>query len=716
MGICNAKLDDPPNKKDHRKPGNPHTRHHPKAYEQQQFKKTKESPPRPRGFAVGDKIEAWWEGSWHPASVRTVRGDGGFDINWEDGTMSYGVSPEFLRAPNVRVDDNPVGPLVGNELITGDLKADQVGHTLFRSLDGREGHLIPFDHVRFKLRDPSLVVYFGWPPSRGSELSDLLTKTDPNAKGVSQEQCQHYARVKWLYVLIDNDKNDKISSWELETALIHNANVRTELGISADLAAPLFRQMDTDGSGWISYVEFYRYYTTNPLGKYNKQDDQHYVRKIFNKLEGNHKGGITKSQLRKVLNEDKSLQLRLGWPARQAENLFDFLDQDRSGTVSMDELKQFMRVQLLFNKIDINKSGYIDQHEFGEALGDPELSSELGVPQRSAQKVFNAIDYDHSASITFAEFFRYFASKLRAVTGKTKKNNNHNNNNNMKLEGSAKYDLVKKIGEGTFGLVYLIRRKTDGLDLIMKKPKVVQGLSMDDVKQEASMLSRLKHPHIVRFIESYWEAGALIIITEFAAGGDIRSKIGTRGCGQEKTMLWFSQSCEAVKYLHDRFILHRDLKPDNIFLTQGGAVKIGDLGLATQMRSRRDKARTQCGTEIYMAPELMRGLPYDEKNDIWALGCILYEMAVGRFAFDNVAMIVEGDCPRDTPAYCRTLVDWMLEAQPRDRPSIDELLEELQHEIDPSGMASYMSDRNLRRDRPGAPVISPNDAYGYNGY
>eukprot|EP01061_Rhynchopus_euleeides_P010416 TRINITY_DN19864_c0_g1_i1.p1 TRINITY_DN19864_c0_g1~~TRINITY_DN19864_c0_g1_i1.p1 ORF type:complete len:730 (+),score=256.49 TRINITY_DN19864_c0_g1_i1:76-2265(+) len=682
--------------------------HQPKYYADNQQPAAQQGPGGdPRGsYKKGDYVDAWWEGGWHPACIRTVRPKNQYDIDWSDGTMSYGVTPEFLRPADGKGNKRE-SVHIGNSEVYNAGSADQAAVELFRQLGGRPGQRIPIEQVYSKLRQPHIAEQFGWPTGRGDELANLLAVHENGRRVVDQEQCTHYTRVRWLFSLVDKDKNNRVSAWELETSLLKNSNVRTELGITPELAAPLFRQMDTDNDGWISLVEFYRFYVSNPLGKQYKQKDEN-LRRLYEKM--GHGNRITLHELKRAM-KSQEVQLELGWPAHHAEMLFQFLDQDRSGHITMDELKRFMRVQLVFNKIDKNRSGFIDPFEFGESLGDPGIANELGVSQRDAQHVFGAIDRDRSGTITFAEFFRYFSSKMDAQP----QPHHGARPAARRLEGSDKYTTIKKLGEGTFGIVFLIKRKADGLDLIMKKPKLVPGSSMDDVKAEAQMLSRLKHPHIVRYTESYWEKGALIIITEFAGGGDIRSKIGPRGCG-ENAMKWFVESCDAVKYLHDRFILHRDLKPDNIFLTTGGSVKVGDLGLATQLKSPRDMAMTQCGTQIYMAPELMRGLPYDEKNDVWAMGCILFEMATGRFAFETVAAIVNAQPPRGCPAYCSELVHAMLEPDPRDRPSMDEVLDSLDY--NPlQGMASYMSDRYLNRHKNGGggpPVISPNDIYNDN--
>ncbi|KAJ9449764.1 putative serine/threonine-protein kinase nek3 [Diplonema papillatum] len=660
-------------------------------------------------YRAGDSVDAWWENCWYPASVLKARDDGSYDVHWDDGTMSYGVGRDYLRPAGPQKAaplENKAAAVDPND----DRGADKLGDRLWRLLGGGSGPdaSLSARHVERKLRELDVLDAFAWPRGRGDELTRLLCNRQ---RAVTPDKTKHFAHVKALFALVDKDKNNKITAWELETALIHNANVRAELGIAAGLAAPLFRQMDCDGSGWISFVEFFRYYCANPLGKkHHMRGDKAVAKRLFEKLDSKGTGYITLQQLRHALS-DQALQLELGWPAHQANMLFEFLDTDRNGKVSVEELRLFMRVQLLFNKIDHHKCGFIDPFEFGDALWDQDLAAELGVRQDDAQRVFRQIDKDRSGTVTFAEFFGFFHKRIES---NVQDNDNRNLYHTVKPATPAdKYQVINKLGEGTFGIVYLIRRKADGLDLIMKKPKIVAGSNMDDVRMEADMLARLKHPHIIRFTEKYYEGDVLIIITEFVDGGDLRARINSRGCGQANTMKWFLESCDAVNYLHERYILHRDLKPDNIFLTAGGSVKVGDLGLATQLKHERDKAMTQCGTQVYMAPELLQGLPYDEKNDVWALGCILYEMATGAFAFGTVASIVRGETPRDTPRWCRDIVDSMLDYKPRDRPTVTDVLEMCDYDMDPTGMASYMSDR-YARPRQGPPVLSPNDVFNGN--
>jgi len=112
---------------------------------------------------------------------------------------------------------------------------------------------------------------------------------------------------------------------------------------------------------------------------------------------------------------------------------------------------------------------------------------------------------------------------------------------------------------------------------------------------------------------------------------------------------WFVQICLALKYVHDRKILHRDLKTQNIFLTAKGDIKIGDFGIgnlisplshptdsniARVLQDTYDCAQTAIGTPYYLSPEICQEKPYNQKSDIWSLGCILYELVTLRHAFD----------------------------------------------------------------------------------
>jgi NIMA (never in mitosis gene a)-related kinase len=152
-------------------------------------------------------------------------------------------------------------------------------------------------------------------------------------------------------------------------------------------------------------------------------------------------------------------------------------------------------------------------------------------------------------------------------------------------------------------------------------------------------LELLDHPNIVKFLEVYpSKKGKLCIVMEYADNGDLQShmkaaiKKAKESGGeveywsQDQVLNWFTQICLAIKHVHDRKILHRDIKSQNVFVTKDGKMKMGDFGIARVLNSTKSKAKTVMGTPYYLSPEIIKAEPYNFKADIWSLGVLLYEM------------------------------------------------------------------------------------------
>lgn len=196
----------------------------------------------------------------------------------------------------------------------------------------------------------------------------------------------------------------------------------------------------------------------------------------------------------------------------------------------------------------------------------------------------------------------------------------------------------------------------------MKEMKEQNAKSLAAAKKEANFLAELKHNHIIEFIDKFIVENKLYIVTEYANQGDLRNAIrrqkakekqgGDRWSYQSIT-IWFVQILCAVGYLHARKFLHRDLKPDNIFVTQTGnsrpKLKIGDFGLATVMESDRSR-HTVAGTKIYMSPEQLDG-HYGLPADMWALGVILFELCTLKVPFKTVSAVVKPPASGDPTVY-----------------------------------------------------------------
>ena len=254
-----------------------------------------------------------------------------------------------------------------------------------------------------------------------------------------------------------------------------------------------------------------------------------------------------------------------------------------------------------------------------------------------------------------------------------------------------KYRKVKIVGKGSFGHAVLVQSVADRKLYIMKIIDVsrMERKQKEEALNEVHVLKSMRHPYIVTYRESFMDKRCLCIVMDYADGGDMYSKIAkqkSNGKGFPETMIldWFVQICLAIKHMHDRKILHRDLKTQNVFLTSKGEVKIGDFGISRVLQHTYDCAQTAIGTPYYLSPEICQEKPYNQKSDIWSLGCILYEMVTLRHAFDASSMkglvvkILRGTYPSIPSVYSqnlRDLIDEMLQKDAQRRPSIKKILE-----------------------------------------
>ncbi|XP_030864854.1 serine/threonine-protein kinase Nek11 isoform X5 [Gorilla gorilla gorilla] len=257
---------------------------------------------------------------------------------------------------------------------------------------------------------------------------------------------------------------------------------------------------------------------------------------------------------------------------------------------------------------------------------------------------------------------------------------------------ARRYVLQQKLGSGSFGTVYLVsdKKAKRGEELKVLKEISVGELNPNETVQanlEAQLLSKLDHPAIVKFHASFMEQDNFCIITEYCEGRDLDDKIQEyKQAGkifpENQIIEWFIQLLLGVDYMHERRILHRDLKSKNIFL-KNNLLKIGDFGVSRLLMGSCDLATTLTGTPHYMSPEALKHQGYDTKSDIWSLACILYEMCCMNHAFAGsnflsiVLKIVEGDTPSLPERYPKELnaiMESMLNKNPSLRPSAIEIL------------------------------------------
>lgn len=253
--------------------------------------------------------------------------------------------------------------------------------------------------------------------------------------------------------------------------------------------------------------------------------------------------------------------------------------------------------------------------------------------------------------------------------------------------------MLEKLGSGSFGTIRRVVRKSDKKVLVWKE--IRYGRMSEKEKSmlvsEVNILRELKHPNIVRYKDRIIdrESSTIYIIMEFCENGDLSSvirKYKRSGKRMEESRIWslfFQLSC-ALHECHSRKlkILHRDIKPANVFIDKHQLFKLGDFGLARILSSDTQLAKTNVGTPYYMAPEQVNELPYNEKCDIWSMGCLIYEMAALAPPFEaanQLALAVKikaGRVARLPEGYSDELnsaVRSMLQLEPPKRPSIEEL-------------------------------------------
>nr|CAB3264287.1 serine/threonine-protein kinase Nek2 [Phallusia mammillata] len=263
------------------------------------------------------------------------------------------------------------------------------------------------------------------------------------------------------------------------------------------------------------------------------------------------------------------------------------------------------------------------------------------------------------------------------------------------------YDILYQIGSGSYGKCLKVRRRSDSKILVWKD--MDYGSMTEPEKQqlvsEVNLLRELKHRFIVRYHDRIIDRSKsrLYLIMEYCAGGDLASLITKyrkerRFMEEEFILKIFVQLILALQSCHGQRqksgnqgkILHRDLKPANVFLDENHNVKLGDFGLARVLHHDTSFAKTFVGTPYYMSPEQMSKAHYNEKSDLWSLGCLVYELCalVPPFTAPNQRLLAvkikEGRFRRIPSKYSDELhncISSMLRLTSTARPSLEDLLQ-----------------------------------------
>ena len=249
-----------------------------------------------------------------------------------------------------------------------------------------------------------------------------------------------------------------------------------------------------------------------------------------------------------------------------------------------------------------------------------------------------------------------------------------------------KYEIIKELGHGCFGFAYKVLNKENNQIYVMKKiPKnQYRREVMEEIKNEAKLLSKVNNEHIVKYYESFSSTNSFNIVMEFCDGTDLEKYIDKhkreyKKIGKEEIYRFILDICEGLKEIHSKHIIHKDLKPDNLFLTTYGMIKIGDFGISRQLYNSNDFAKTANGPVLYMAPEEIRHNNYNTKVDIWALGCVIHELCTLKICFKDYQSIMDGRYGRIDENYnghfLQDLIDVCLNQDYHKRPKASEIID-----------------------------------------
>lgn len=253
----------------------------------------------------------------------------------------------------------------------------------------------------------------------------------------------------------------------------------------------------------------------------------------------------------------------------------------------------------------------------------------------------------------------------------------------------GKYEIVRILKKGGFGCAQLVKSKSTNTLYVIKEIELDQSLEDENksVLQEVKILDVLRHPNIIGFVDYFLVDNKLQIVMEYAAKGDLQDLINKQHgklFSEEQIIEWFYSTCKALTLCHQKNILHRDIKPLNIFLMEDGTVKLGDFGIARILSKSSSFATTKIGTISYFSPELFEDDSYSKPSDIWALGVTLYQLCALKMPFEgktdaaimrSILMKDPTPIPSSFSPKLNELILLMLQKEPNDRPIISTILQ-----------------------------------------
>ncbi|XP_036302262.1 serine/threonine-protein kinase PLK3 isoform X1 [Pipistrellus kuhlii] len=248
------------------------------------------------------------------------------------------------------------------------------------------------------------------------------------------------------------------------------------------------------------------------------------------------------------------------------------------------------------------------------------------------------------------------------------------------------YFKGRLLGKGGFARCYEATDTETGNAYAVKvisQSRITKPHQREKILNEIELHRGLQHRHIVRFSHHFEDADSIYIFLELCSRKSLAHIWKARHTLLEPEVRYYlRQILSGLKYLHQRGILHRDLKLGNFFITENMELKMGDFGLATRLEPPEHRKKTICGTPNYVAPEVLQRQGHGLEADVWSLGCVMYTLLCGSPPFETVDLKETYRCikqvhytlPASLSLHARQLLAAILRASPQDRPSIDQIL------------------------------------------